>query len=207
MDLVLAAQPEGGRPDPGPRVGIQTPVAAGTERLAGRAASPDDPVRLRQRLLPDAEERPPVVGQNVRADLDVDRGGAEARQPHPRRARDRTPGWTIGLPPAALALGLAGEAVLHGAFPGSLFAPAVPVLLGWVFSAVHHAEVVALRMGQPFGSLLLAVTVIEVALIVSVLLSAPGGESAVARDTVPAAIMIAAKTGSSASASRSPPWR
>ncbi|GGM10595.1 calcium:proton antiporter [Nakamurella endophytica] len=66
------------------------------------------------------------------------------------------------------------------------------VLAGSVLAAVHHAEVVAHRVGEPFGSLVLAVavTVIEVALIVT--LTASGGEGApeLARDTVFAAVMI-----------------
>jgi Ca2+:H+ antiporter len=61
-----------------------------------------------------------------------------------------------------------------------------------VFAAVHHAEVLALRLGEPFGSILLAVavTVIEVALIVSIMLSESAGSNAVARDTVYSAVMI-----------------
>ena len=62
-----------------------------------------------------------------------------------------------------------------------------------VFAAVHHAEVLAhLKLGEPFGSILLAiaVTVIEVALIVSILLSRAPGSEMVARDTVFAAVMI-----------------
>lgn len=61
-----------------------------------------------------------------------------------------------------------------------------------VFAAVHHAEVLALRLGEPFGSILLAVavTVIEVALIVSIMLTGGEGSNAVARDTVLAAVMI-----------------
>ena len=61
-----------------------------------------------------------------------------------------------------------------------------------MFAAVHHADTVAHRIGEPMGSILLAVavTVIEVSLIVSMLLGAPEGESAIARDTVFAAIMI-----------------
>jgi Ca2+:H+ antiporter len=76
--------------------------------------------------------------------------------------------------------------------------PAVPavlvavVLVGAVLAAVHHAEVVAHRVGEPFGSLVLAVavTVIEVALIVTLMVS--GGEEAASlpRDTVFAAVMI-----------------
>lgn len=89
-------------------------------------------------------------------------------------------------------MGIVGEVALHGAVPIWFFFLALPFLFVAVFAAVHHAETVAHRIGQPFGSIVLAmsVTLIEVALIVSVLLTAPGGESAVARDTVFAAIMI-----------------
>ncbi|MFI5491580.1 calcium:proton antiporter [Actinoplanes sp. NPDC051859] len=66
------------------------------------------------------------------------------------------------------------------------------LLAGAVLAAVHHAEVVAHRVGEPFGSLVLAVavTIIEVALIVTLMIS--GGEKAqsLARDTVFAAVMI-----------------
>ena len=67
------------------------------------------------------------------------------------------------------------------------------VLLGAsVFAAVHHAEVLALKLGEPFGSILLAVavTVIEVALVASIMLSGDTGSERVARDTVFAAVMI-----------------
>jgi len=65
------------------------------------------------------------------------------------------------------------------------------ILFGTVFAAVHHAEVVAERIGEPFGTLLLtlSVTIIEVALIATIML----GEKAVttlARDTVFAVVMI-----------------
>jgi Ca2+:H+ antiporter len=76
---------------------------------------------------------------------------------------------------------------------GGLFLVLVGVLLAAaVFAAVHHAEVVAHRIGEPFGTLVLAVavTVIEVALIVSVMLSGGEAKAALARDTVFAAIMI-----------------
>jgi Ca2+:H+ antiporter len=61
-----------------------------------------------------------------------------------------------------------------------------------VFASVHHAEVLALKLGEPFGSILLAVsvTVIEVGLIVSIMLSGTAGSEGVARDTVFAAVMI-----------------
>ena len=92
----------------------------------------------------------------------------------------------------AIALGIVGTVILHGEVPVAVFLIAVPLLFAAVFAAVHHAETVALRIGEPFGSILLAlaVTVIEVSLIVSMLLSAPDSGSTVARDTVFAAIMI-----------------
>ena len=73
---------------------------------------------------------------------------------------------------------------------GTVLASAI--LIGSVLAAVHHAEVVAHRVGEPFGTLVLAiaVTVIEVSLIVSLMLSDAGDASALARDTVFAAIMI-----------------
>jgi Ca2+:H+ antiporter len=63
------------------------------------------------------------------------------------------------------------------------------LVIACVLAAVHHAEVVAERVGEPFGTLLLAlaVTAMEVALIVSLSLK---GEATLARDTVFATIMI-----------------
>lgn len=68
------------------------------------------------------------------------------------------------------------------------------VLAGAILAAVHHAEVVAHRVGEPFGSLVLAVavTVIEVALIVTLMVSGGKDSSSLARDTVFAAVMITA---------------
>jgi Ca2+:H+ antiporter len=65
-------------------------------------------------------------------------------------------------------------------------------LVACVLAAVHHAEVVAHRVGEPFGTLVLAlaVTVIEVALIVSLMLASGDAAAALARDTIFAAIMI-----------------
>jgi Ca2+:H+ antiporter len=61
-----------------------------------------------------------------------------------------------------------------------------------VLAAVHHAEVIAHRVGEPFGSLVLAVavTVIEVGLIVTLMVSSSDETSTLARDTVFAAVMI-----------------
>src|SRR5690242_18446562 len=65
-------------------------------------------------------------------------------------------------------------------------------LVGTVFAAVYHAEVIAHRVGEPFGSLVLAiaVTVIEVALIVTLMVDGGSKSATLARDTVFAAVMI-----------------
>lgn len=98
------------------------------------------------------------------------------------------PLWGVLFPMLA-ALSVALSIYKFGTI-GTITASAV--LIGAVLAAVHHAEVVAHRVGEPFGTLVLAiaVTVIEVSLIVSLMLSDAGDASALARDTVFAAIMI-----------------
>jgi len=86
-------------------------------------------------------------------------------------------------------------AVTWGSKPGTIvLVVAGAFLAGAVLAAVHHAEVVAHRVGEPFGSLVLAVsvTVIEVALIVTLMVSGGSGSetATLARDTVFAAVMI-----------------
>jgi Ca2+:H+ antiporter len=73
-----------------------------------------------------------------------------------------------------------------------LAAAAGIALITTVFAAVYHAEVVAHRVGEPFGTIVLAVavTVIEVALIISMVIAAPAEKADLARDTVFAAVMI-----------------
>ena len=98
------------------------------------------------------------------------------------------PIWTLiapGLGLVAVLIGLAKMGTLGTA-------AAVIVLIGSVLAAVHHAEVIAHKVGEPFGTLVLAiaVTVIEVSLIVSLMLSNAGDATTLARDTVFAAIMI-----------------
>src|SRR5262245_4292132 len=65
-------------------------------------------------------------------------------------------------------------------------------LLGAVVTAVHHAEVVAARVGEPFGTLVLAlaVTGIEAGLLVSLIFAATDGGEVLARDTLYATVMI-----------------
>ncbi|MEU3093915.1 ionic transporter y4hA [Streptomyces sp. NPDC006967] len=76
--------------------------------------------------------------------------------------------------------------------PGGIVALVTLVLAASVLAAVHHAEVVAHRVGEPFGSLVLAVavTVIEVALIVTLMIDGGPQSATLARDTVFAAVMI-----------------
>ncbi|MET7684877.1 ionic transporter y4hA [Streptomyces sp. NPDC005423] len=76
--------------------------------------------------------------------------------------------------------------------PGAVVALVTLVLAGAVLAAVHHAEVVAHRVGEPFGSLVLAVavTIIEVALILTLMVDGGDKTSTLARDTVFAAVMI-----------------
>lgn len=69
---------------------------------------------------------------------------------------------------------------------------AVILLFGSVLSAVHHAEVVAHKVGEPYGTIILAlsITILEVGLIVSFMLSGTEGAITYARDTIFAAVMI-----------------
>ena len=101
----------------------------------------------------------------------------------------RIPWWSYTWPCLGLLILLAHFA--HG--PASvLTAPEAFALMATVFSAVYHAEVVALRVGEPFGTLVLAlaVTAIEVALIVSMMIAGGTETANLARDTLFAAVMI-----------------
>ena len=102
------------------------------------------------------------------------------------------PTWTWAVP--LVASGLLGLKFAHVVPADAAYVLILAGILlgGTVFAAVHHAEVLALKLGEPFGSILLAVavTVIEAALIVSIMLSGAAGADVVARDTVFAAVMI-----------------
>lgn len=106
---------------------------------------------------------------------------------------DRAPAiwkqWTTVVPVLALVV-LVG--VWNRDLPVVLTLVVAALLIGAVIAAVHHAEVIAHRVGEPFGSLVLAVavTVIEVALIVTLIVSSPDGSETLVRDTAFAAIMI-----------------
>jgi len=97
--------------------------------------------------------------------------------------------WTLAVPVAS-ALLLGAALVLPQSAALSLVCSAV--LMAVVIAAVHHAEVVAHRVGEPFGTLVLAVavTVIEASLILSMVVVGGDEHAALARDTIYAALMI-----------------
>jgi Ca2+:H+ antiporter len=103
-------------------------------------------------------------------------------------AATRTPWWSWVWPIVALAMLMT---TVIGGLHGVAAAASGAVLIVTVFAAVHHAEVIAHRVGEPLGTLVLAVavTVIEVALIVFVMVGV-AGKAGLARDTVFAAVMI-----------------
>ena len=99
--------------------------------------------------------------------------------------------WPLAVPLIAVALLVAALNLPFGALLGIACGVA---LVGAVVAAVHHAEVVAHRVGEPFGTLVLAlaVTAIESSLIVSVMLAGGENKAALARDTIYATVMIIA---------------
>lgn len=107
-------------------------------------------------------------------------------------AHTTIPPWTWILPLAGAAF-LAAKAVgLVGAETVVGVAAAALLLGACVFASVHHAELLAVKLGEPYGAVLLAVaiTVIEVGLIASIMFSGAPGAETVARDTVFSAAMI-----------------
>ena len=99
-------------------------------------------------------------------------------------------------PPVGLAVAMAATAISASAAASPVLSVLLPlvglvVLLGVVFACVHHADVIAHRTGEPYGTLVLtiAVTVIEVALILSIML-AGDGQPTLARETVFSVIMV-----------------
>jgi Ca2+:H+ antiporter len=104
------------------------------------------------------------------------------------KIKSQQPLWTIAAPICAIIL-----FALQGLGLGSFYLLLLTVaLICSVLAAVHHAHTVALRVGEPFGALVLAVavTTIEVALIISLMLTPGHDTTTLARDAVFAAEMI-----------------
>ncbi|MBB03763.1 MAG: calcium:proton antiporter [Rubinisphaera brasiliensis] len=106
-----------------------------------------------------------------------------------KRILGSMPTWSIVIPPAACLVLVLAELHLLGALLLPLSAVA---LLATVLVAVHHAETIAHRIGEPYGALVLAlaVTLIEVSLLISMMLSDHVDSSGVVRDAVFATVMI-----------------
>lgn len=107
------------------------------------------------------------------------------------------PKWTLAAPLfgwTVIAASVAGVLQTAGPVLGPAVITAISAagLIASVLAAVHHAEVIAHRIGEPFGTLVLAlaVTIIEVALIVSLMIAAGPDGKELARDTVFAAVML-----------------
>lgn len=102
------------------------------------------------------------------------------------KGRFLLPIWSLLLPLAAWLVYFCGLQSLTMQLLGGA------LLIGSVLSAVHHAEVVAHKVGEPFGTIILAlaITIIEVALIVSLMVAGGDNAAYLARDTVFAAIML-----------------
>src|SRR5690349_15792791 len=102
----------------------------------------------------------------------------------------RMPWWAWVWP--LLAWGVLVATFVGGVGGAVVVAVEAVVLVATVFAAVWHAEVVAHRVGEPFGTLVLAiaVTVIEVALIVSLMRAGGAAAATLPRDTIFSALMI-----------------
>lgn len=101
----------------------------------------------------------------------------------------KMPSWTWLLPVLAIVALLIALVAGVGPWVALLCGAA---LGGAVFAAVHHAEVVAHRVGEPFGTLVLAlaVTAIESSLILSMMVAGGQEMAVLARDAIYAAVMI-----------------
>lgn len=96
--------------------------------------------------------------------------------------------WTIIIPVLAWVLFFTGQI-----YDSTIFQlVASGLLIGSVMSAVHHSEIIAKRVGEPFGTIILAIsiTVIEVSIIVSLMMTEGEEAASLARDTVYAATML-----------------
>jgi Ca2+:H+ antiporter len=99
------------------------------------------------------------------------------------------PTWTWAIPVVAVVMLVVALVAGVGVIVTVLSTAA---LVGAVIASVHHAEVIAHRIGEPFGTLVLAVavTVIEASLILSMVIAGGAEQAHLPRDTIYAALMI-----------------
>lgn len=132
-----------------------------------------------------------------RSELEADAAVHDRGDARSLRAKLDMPLYTVLFPLAAYAttvlahhfessLRIAPEWVQIG-FP----ALGLVVMMGAVFAALHHAEIVSERLGQPFGTLILtiSVTAIEVTIVASMMLYAAPNPT-LAREAVTSVIMV-----------------
>jgi Ca2+:H+ antiporter len=111
---------------------------------------------------------------------------------NPGQDWNTVPWWCWAAPLAAAALVGAKYALGLDTSLTPFILAAIVAVGGAVFAAVHHAEALAVKIGEPFGSILLAlaITTLEVGLIISVMATGSSGAAEVARDTVFSVVMI-----------------
>lgn len=101
--------------------------------------------------------------------------------------------FPIGTLALAAVVRLDGISAEHAALPVRLvvLAAVLGIIFATVFVVLHHAEVVALRLGEPYGTLLLtfAVTAIEASVIVAMTLNQDDNPT-LARESVFSTVMI-----------------
>lgn len=101
--------------------------------------------------------------------------------------------WPLAYGVVAAVLGYALEhAAVHagGAALGALFAAVLLAVFGLAFRIAHHAEVLALRLGEPYGTLILTLSAVSVEVVILVVLMFDQHSPTLARDTVFAAVML-----------------
>lgn len=101
--------------------------------------------------------------------------------------------WPLLLALLAIPLGFSLEhAAVHsgGLVLGGLFAVILAAIFALAFRIAHHAEVLALRLGEPYGTLILTLAAVSVEVVILVVLMFDSHSPTLARDTVFAAVMI-----------------
>src|SRR5699024_5251925 len=98
-------------------------------------------------------------------------------------------GWGTYL--VVLALG----AALHPPAPAPLLLGVLALIVGVIllcaFGVVHEAEALARRLGDPYGSLVLALSIVLIdVILLSAVMLGPGEHTTIARDSVMAVSMI-----------------
>ncbi|MDD5366899.1 MAG: calcium:proton antiporter [Gallionellaceae bacterium] len=97
---------------------------------------------------------------------------------------------------AAVAAGVAGFGLEHaaleagGPFLWGLFFLLLAAIIGVAFRITHHAEVLALRLGEPYGTLILTLAAVSVEVVILVVMMLDSHSPTLARDTVYAAVML-----------------